>query len=248
MNNFPILRIDSEPLIDGINYGFYGDILNECKFISPNEINDLKTQFQFYPIEHRPNIGDTYILSPFDNTYILTEYFSTYILQEKWRAIKDIVKFLHATKYEYKLESTKISKRQIDNSATMGYKTIADCDLNIKKQKDDGLKAKYHEKGTASPTGPLNNEDYEKALQIAQTTGLYADPIIKGLINSRNPNDTNLAKSSKYEFCVSKEINERLDIAFKLQTKANIFSISNEFVNATRERVDIVCELNIEFD
>ena len=82
---------------------------------------------------------------------------------------------------------------------------------------------------------------------FAKQYGLYTDNKVKALLNERNPNSANMVRQMCVTFSLSQEMNQSLDIAFKLNAMKGVFGLNAAFNEATEQKKTINGKLDIQF-
>ena len=66
-------------------------------------------------------------------------------------------------------------------------------------------------------------------------------------LNERNPNSANMVRQMCVTFSLSQEMNQSLDIAFKLNAMKGVFGLNAAFNEATEQKKTINGKLDIQF-
>jgi hypothetical protein len=116
--------------------------------------------------------------------------------------------------------------------------------VKITKKTDEDLTNKF--KNDYKYESVLNENSYQKAIELAKQYNLYGDPMIKDtLIAQRNPSDQSLLKEFNQSIDLSQELNESLDVAANL--KLNFFEFSGDFIETINYKYKMSLNMQIEF-
>ncbi len=208
-----------------------------------NDLPQIKDKCLFYPLLHSPIIGDTYAKDPFgSNTLIYIDSLEEYILEKKVACISNIVKSLGASHFSYNLSISKSNKEENNADANAGFKSFSG-DVKMAKKTDEDLTNKF--KNDYKYESVLNENSYQKAIELTKQYNLHGDPTINTLIDQRNPSDQSLLKEFNQSIDLSQELNESLDVAANL--KLNFFEFSGDFIETINYKYKMSLNMQIEF-
>lgn len=243
-----VIRIERDELALNYKYREGGEFLNNIDICSYEyEFPELNRRYDFHPIGFVPQVGDTYVKSPFgENLYIEIEYFSDYILECKSNCISNIARLLGASSYSFEIEVEDISNRSWDLKAGMSYSSVS-AELQVKRATQEKLNKRFADRKLYSHGRRPTAQEFREAEDFAKQYGLYTDNKVKALLNERNPNSANMVRQMCVTFSLSQEMNQSLDIAFKLNAMKGVFGLNAAFNEATEQKKTINGKLDIQF-
>ncbi|MCD8438297.1 hypothetical protein LNI95_11545 [Tenacibaculum dicentrarchi] len=177
-----------------------------------------------------------------DNYFISIEDSDEIIQREKLSNTADLARLLGAKKFEVMSISQQETKKEYELDIKGKFK-VTTLKVNVGKSVTEETKKVY----SLVNEYPGSNPDYNKALEKLNTYGLIIDPEVKALVESRNPNDSNLLSSQRISLKTTSEINENLEIASSLVALGGVLDISANFKNRISYRNSMELSINIEF-
>ncbi|MBO4639904.1 MAG: hypothetical protein J5710_09140 [Treponema sp.] len=213
---------------------------------------NIKISGTMIPVE-----GDVFIKNPFlNNVYLSFDEAEKEIINSKAQCLSEILQFLGAT--SFKTYSYKNSYESIEKNVTLSTKvnkTVKSEDKKNKKQQLVGIDAEYHSSNSNSKKlkyireetydGTYSLASYEKAKMIAEKYGLLDNLDIQGLLEKRNPNNTNFIKSQKISINMSSEFNKSRELVLGLQAlNVSLKSGYNKILHTFEETV---YEIDVKF-
>lgn len=221
----------------------YEDVMANDIIMLPNEkIKDFNKTYHIIGNKKVSN-NSVLIAHPYKENYFISIEDSDEIIQrEKLNNTSDLARLLGAKKFEVLSISQLETKKEYDLDID-GKLKINTLKVNVNKNIDEQTKKTY----SLSNQYPGAKPDFEKALIKLNEYGLNIDPEVKALVQSRNPNDSNLLSSQKITLKTTSEINESLDTASSLVALGGILDISASFKNRISSRKSMELTINIEF-
>ena len=205
------------------------DSENKPYYITPYEIKQLKEQGIAFP--QNINEGTILSLSPdLKSYYEQTQEKEVDIIHHRILEIQNFVSLLGAKEFDItsssKEEYSKIVGVDVGVGASVGMGNVASVsgqvDTNVKKNNQN----KNEEKLSVSAEweGNFTKEGYDRAVEIAQESGIINLPVIRYLLDQRNPKHPNPIGRQTYSVDLLTDLAKNMEVATKLQADIKILS------------------------
>lgn len=246
-----VIQIASDADAIAVDRRYYTSAENLSKQLSicsyEYELPALKKNLEFFPSEHEPELGDTYIRSPFDkDVYIRLENYEDYLLRRKISCMSRIAQCLGASNVNFTIKVDSMKKRNWDSATNGNYMDMVECDVEVAKKQSESLSQKYMVDSVYD--GIATSENYDEAVKYAQECHLVAEPDVKFLLEGRKTTEVNRQKHYKVTFSMSEELNEGLNVACSLGVMDKVFSLTSSFKEATKYEKKLYAEFVIDFE
>ena len=110
----------------------------------------------------------------------------------------------------------------------MSYSSVS-AELQVKRATQERLNKRFADRKLYSHGRRPTAQEFREAEYFAKQYGLYTDNKVKALLNERNPNSANMVRQMCVTFSLSQEMNQSLDIAFKLNAMKGVFGLNAAF-------------------
>ena len=232
---------------------YYGNVQKVLKthpclqIVSVDELHDqIENGTIFCPsplVKGMILVNNPYTDNP--NTFIPATDAALTIRQAKYHKILQIAGLLGAKSYHISESSGHEYNRKINSDLTVSNSKWGKTNLRLNQGNNFKQRVGIDIDGKCTGVHRISQESYQEAISIAKQTGLYSDPQIILLLNSRSPNHENLQTHYSYHFSLTQEVNEFLDAAFSLNA-LELFSINANLQDSIKKRSDI--DISVVFD
>ena len=218
-----------------------GKLRPGLEIVSIDDINKMDCDIF---IGNRVMEGSLLTKHPFmPNKYIDIKKSEDIIIKSKLNCLGIIARFLGAKEYET-LYAEEVTKEALINASGEMEHKLVKVEARRKVSERDNATGKYYRHETFA--GEFTEENYYHAIEEAKRFGLYSDLDINYLLEVRNPKYPNQQTSQHVKIELTKELGDKLDIAFSLNV-AGIFKLNADYNKVVSERKKVLLETSIKF-
>lgn len=157
----------------------------------------------------------------------------------KDRAVDHIASLLGARKIKRSNATSKHYKREFDVNGNV--KMLFDAEGSYKHTHTENLTHKFE--GEKAFKGQYSEQGFNKAVEYARECGLYNDPAIKAMLDSRNPKHPNRLLSEKYHVTMTSEVEDLSEFAFSVKFLGFGLSTKVEEAISSSEKIEVFLEI-----
>lgn len=220
-------------------------VSKRIQWLSIDDVPNIRKESE-WQLPSRIYEGDVLIRHPYDaDRYIQAEKASYEIRRSKYLKITEIAQKLGATGCVIKEALENIEERKFSVEGDVTYEIKSGLNITHDKSLKETMGIKFENKFDGIER--ISQRSYEDAITLAEKYNLWEDEEIRSLINMRNPNQENLLRNRTLTFDMTREANERLDIAFSLTALPGVFSIDAPLKRTLIQRESIKLEILYSF-
>lgn len=178
------------------------------------------------------------------NLYIDIKDFEDVMLEYRFNSIERIASYLGAKHINSCIETDDENEKQMGVKGAVTYDVVT---MSGEYKSREHKKITQYKECEYKLVNSLTCDNYNKALSIAEESGLRNDNDVEKLLEFRNPENQPKYEEYKISYVVSKESNSAKEIAASISAFAGKFSISAEICNCIKERHKMSLFVKIEF-
>ncbi|MDE5829497.1 MAG: hypothetical protein K2H48_05860 [Duncaniella sp.] len=232
-----------------VNYKWeeYADKLPAgVQIISIDEINNLPVEIrkQYFGLQNI-ELNDVFLFEPYSKRYILSSNAEDSFFERKFYKIAEIARLLGASSISHEVTLVEVMQRVLSATGDITYKAV-EVSAEVKRDYEEKIRNTYklHEDFT-SPK--LTLEGYNRAKEICIETSLIQVPVFEHLLAMRDPSHPSSLKYYEKNINLAQDINEGLEVAFKLNILKGVFSLNANTTETLSKSKNLNSKMIIEF-
>lgn len=244
MGNSKVILFEEDE--KSLNYKFekHSDKLKSTEVLS---IEYDKNEFleKYKIVGQDPEVGTVYYKHPIkDNYYVNSSLDEYYFMEEKIEFYGKIAQLLGATGFEATVVLDSIEKMEFDSEGNITYKVV-EIDAKYKQTETNKitqrleLKREIEKKSDFDPV-----KGFIKANDFVNSHNFSADPKLRGLIDSRDPENDSFSTKQILKTELTSDYNQLLEFSAGLNVMSGVFKLnmgfSKQFQSIKKVNLDMV--------
>lgn len=232
-----------------LNYKFekFADRLNSTEILSLEYDKD-KFLNDYEIVGQEPEIGSVYYKHPSKlNCYVDSSLDEYYFMQEKISVYTKVVQLLGATSIEATFILDSIDKMEFGANGDIKYQYV-DVNSSYKEFETNKITQKLilQDSYEIQPNYDMQSS-YREASLFINSQNFSSDPILKGLLDSRNPKSGSLLKRQIIKTELTSDYNKLLEFSAGLNVMSGVFNLNMSFSKKFESIKKVYLEMTINF-